>query len=147
MKKAQIRKPYLFLEHTADIRFEAYGKDVNELFVNAGMALSASMVNVNQIKPGIEREVKFRNKDVEYLLHDFLSEIVFFKDAEQLVFSKYAVEVKQEKRQYVLTATASGEKINPKRHELHDDPKAITWHQFRVKKEKEGWKAHVIVDI
>ena len=51
------------------------------------------------------------------------------------------------KGEYVLEAEIEGEKINPKKHELKVDVKAVTLHKFELKKTKEGYKSRVILDI
>ena len=57
------------------------------------------------------------------------------------------VEILKDKDIYHLTAEATGEKLNPLRHELLVDVKAVTLHRFTVKQTPEGWEATVILDI
>jgi SHS2 domain-containing protein len=47
---------------------------------------------------------------------------------------------------FSLTAAAWGETIDPSRHELLVDVKAVTLHRFRVEKASRGWEATVILD-
>ena len=51
------------------------------------------------------------------------------------------------KGNYKLEAKFSGEKINQSKHKLLNDIKAVTWHEFSVKKINSLWVATVIVDI
>ena len=138
---------FKFLEHTADIMFEAYGKSLNELFENAAMAVSESMVKTKDVKPKTAKIVKLQNVKVEMLLFDFLSELLYLKDAEQLVFSAFKVKVEEAKGNISLQAELKGDKLNMKTQEFRNDVKAITLHLFEVKKENGRWKAKVIVDI
>ncbi|MBS3118118.1 archease [Candidatus Woesearchaeota archaeon] len=138
---------FRFLEHTADIMFEAYGKSLNELFENAALAVSESMVKTKDVKPKTAKIVKLQNVKVEMLLFDFLSELLYLKDAEQLVFSAFKVKVEEAKGNFSLQAELKGDKLNMKTQEFRNDVKAITLHLFEVKKEKAGWTARVIVDI
>ena len=46
-----------------------------------------------------------------------------------------------------LSATAWGEPLDPARHELAREVKAITYHELRVEQTADGWLAEVIVDI
>lgn len=137
---------FKFLEHTADVQFEAYGSDLKELFGNCALALSEVMADTKKIEPKKKISLGLKNKNREELLFDFLSQIIFYKDAEQLVFSKFKVEIKEKEGIYCLKADLVGEKINPEKHSLRDDAKAITWHHFQIEKNKE-WKARVIVDV
>ena len=138
---------FRFLEHTADIMFEAYGKSLNELFENAALAVSESMVKTKDVKPKTAKIVKLQNVKVEMLLFDFLSELLYLKDAEQLVFSAFKVKVEEAKGNISLQAELKGDKLNMKTQEFRNDVKAITLHLFEVKREKTGWTARVILDI
>ena len=46
-----------------------------------------------------------------------------------------------------LTATARGEPIDLRRHEIDVEVKAITWCGLKVERTADGWMAEVIVDI
>ena len=131
---------------TADVAFEAYGKTVEELFVNAALAVSETMVKLDTVNPKIEKKLTFENEKLEQLLFDFLEEIVFIKDADYMLFSEFEVKIEKNNK-YKLTVTLRGEEINPEKHVLGNDVKAITMHQFKVEQTKDGWKATVIVDV
>jgi SHS2 domain-containing protein len=139
-------RKYVFLDHTADVLFEAYGKNLDELFTNAALALQEIQVKLSTVKPKQKHMIKVEGEKVDLLLFDFLQELIYIKDVKELLFSKFKVCVKKNTK-YVATATCLGEKIDFKKHECKVDAKAITLHQFEVKKEKGHWKARVIVDI
>ena len=134
---------YKILEHTADIMFEVYGKSLNELFENSGLACTDVMVDRSSLNKNIKKEISLDNKKIDNLLFDFLEEIIYLKDAELLLFKDFKVSVEDGR----LKAACFGEKINRERHKLKLDVKAITLHKFEVKKEKKGWKAVFILDI
>ncbi len=131
---------------TADIAFEATGKSIEEMFKSAALALSSVMVKLDTIVPDTKKEIEVNAKDAETLLVNFLNEIIFIKDAELLLFSKYHVEIKKDGR-YKLKADMMGEKIDMGKHTLGVDVKAVTYHLLEVKEEKGDWKARVILDI
>lgn len=139
-------KGYVFLEHTADILFEARGKTVEELFEQCALATEATMVDLKSVKERIKREIIVDGESVEALLYNFLEELIFVKDAEQFLFKSFKITIKKGKK-YTLKAVCAGEKINPKKQRLLDDAKAITMHQFEVKQEKKRWMARVIIDV
>ena len=132
---------------TADIAFEASGKNLSELFISSAEALFEILANVKKVNKTIAREIGLKNKVIENLLYDFLSEILYIKDLDFMIFSNCNLKIKESKSGYELDAVVYGEKINPKKHELHSDAKAITLHQFSIDKTKNGYKAFVIVDI
>ena len=46
-----------------------------------------------------------------------------------------------------MEASAQGEKLDPSRHRLRVDVKAVTLHQFRLEKTDRGWETQVILNI
>ncbi len=141
-------KKYKILEDiaTADIAFESLGNNLNQLFENSALAVFDSSADIKKIKPKIKKEIKLDNKEIDNLLYDFLSEIVFLKDKDSIIFCKSEVKINKEDK-YRLKAILHGEKIDTKKHTLLADIKAVTLHLFNVEKTKDGWKARVILDI
>ncbi|HSU72865.1 MAG TPA: archease [Candidatus Binatia bacterium] len=127
----------------ADTAFEATGKDLNELFEHAGLAVESIMAE--SVKKVITKDVSLEKDTVENLLYAFLSELVYLKDAEQLLFSDIKASASKNSG-WALHAHLRGETIHPKM-KLGTDVKAITLHQYEVKKGKDGWKATVVVDV
>ena len=131
---------------TADIAFEAYGKDLNELFENSAFAVFEITANIKKINSKIKKIIKIENDNVEDLLFDFLSELIFLKDKDYMVFNKSKIKINKNQK-YKLNAQVFGEKISQKKHDLKLDIKAITLHMFKVEKTKQGYKALVVVDV
>ena len=143
--------PYKFLPDIAiaDIAFEATGKTLPQLFRASALATTNVMVkDLKAVKQRKIKKIEVESENVELLLFNFLQEIIYYKDAELLLFSKYDVKINEDKKnkKYTLKCTAYGEKLNMKKHTLMVDVKAVTLHMFSVRKNKE-WKARVILDI
>ena len=132
---------------TADIGFEASGKNLNELFESCAYAVEEAMVDIKGVKTKISKTVEVSDEELEKVLFNFLQELVYLKDADLLLFSKVKCVVKEAKGKFSLKASLKGEKIDTKRHELRNDIKAITWHMFKIEKTKNGYKALIIVDV
>lgn len=139
---------YKFLEDVAiaDIAYEAYGKDLNEMFENAALAIFELSADIKTIDARKKLEVKLENEKIENLLYDFLSEILFLKDSRYMVFKKVKVEINEGKK-YQLKAVLEGDTINPQKQQLENDIKAVTMHMFEVKKTKNWHRATVVLDI
>ena len=138
---------YRFLPHTADSMFEAYGKSLEELFENSALAVEEIMVNIKTIKVVEEYEITLENVSEEGLLYDFLSELIFIKDTESLLFKEFEIIIHHKNKKYELFAKCKGEYIDRERHQLLDDAKAITKHDFEIKKDDYYYKTKIIVDI
>ena len=141
---------YRFLEDVAiaDVAFEAEGKTLVELFTNSALALTNTMVkDVNGIEQKSSKNIEIEAEDPEKLLYRFLQELVFYKDAELLVFSRYDLEINEQKGKMRLKGIIRGEELNQEKHQLVADVKAVSYHDFRVHKEGQGWRAQVILDV
>jgi SHS2 domain-containing protein len=141
--------PYRFLEEVAlaDVAFEAAGKTLEELFASAAEALLAVMVNPEEIKTRHTHRIGLKEKAVDRLLYTWLSELIFLKDSEGLLFRQFDLRIREKSGLCTLAGTIRGEKIDRKRHVLLTDVKAVTMHLFEVAKTAGGWKATVVLDI
>ena len=142
--------PYDYLEDigTADIAFEATGRDLPELFTAAADATMNVMIdNLEAIEPRETRRIALKNDAIDMLLFDFLHELIYFKDADRLLLRIREVQIDEKEDAYSLNATAAGELLDPARHQQRADVKAVTLHDFRVEKTDGGWKASVLLDI
>ena len=139
-------KPFEFVDITsADVAFVAYGKDLNELFANAALAMFEVMVNTKQVEKRIEEKISVDAYDLESLMFNWLNELLYVSDSKNLAFSEF--DVKVDDRNFILEAICKGEEINPEKHETRTVVKAATYHQMKIWKENEVWKAQVILDI
>ncbi len=142
--------PYKFLEEigTADIAFEAVGRDLPELFRDAADATMNVMIdNLDAIEPRETRNIELSNEKIDMLLFDFLQELIYFKDAERLLLRTREVRIDERDQKWFLKAEATGEPLDAARHHQRADVKAVTLHDFSVEKEDGGWKARVLLDI
>jgi SHS2 domain-containing protein len=142
--------PYRYLEEigTADIAFEATGRDLPELFRDAADATTNVMIdNIEAIQPRETRQIELSNDKLDMLLFDLLQELIFLKDAERLLLRIREVQVDDRDKMYLVKATAEGETLDAERHHQRADVKAVTLHNFTVEQTNGGWKARVLLDI
>ncbi len=142
-----MKPSYRFLDHTADVLFEAEAGTLNGLFEQCALAVEDTQVELKKVKQNISKMITERNTSVEKLLFDFLDDLIFYKDAELLVFSKFTCLVEKKGEAYHLSCTALGDVLDHKKHEPKVDVKAITMHLFEVKENKGRWTAKVLLDI
>jgi SHS2 domain-containing protein len=157
---------YEIFEHTADLGIRVRAGSLNELFADAARGLFSVMVaNPTAIRAIEEVPFQLAGGDLEELLHDWLTELLYTFYARRLVLAEFNVRIDEDKTTGVssvlkesrrvgasthpakLTATAQGEPIDVRRHEIDNEVKAITWHGLKVQRLPDGWQAEVIVDI
>jgi len=142
--------PYTYLEEigTADIAFEATGRDLPQLFSAAADATTNVMIdNIEAIQPREKRRIELSSDQLDMLLFDFLQELIFLKDAERLLLRMRDTQIDKRDENYFLKATAEGEPLDVERHHQRADVKAVTLHGFSVERTEDGWKARVLLDI
>lgn len=135
---------YETFDHTADLGLRVRAADLNALFAEAAQALFAALVeNPDAVAPLQRLDVSIAGSDHEYLLFDWLKELLYRFEVEHLLLSRFEVQIGTDG----LEGSAWGEPFDAKRHELAHEVKAITYHGLRVEQTPDGWLAEVIVDI
>lgn len=135
---------FRFLEHPADVGFEAFGATRQELFANAARALTDLRADLGSIAPRQTVNVYVRGTDWASLLVNWLSEILYLEDASGWLLCDFEFSDLEETQ---LAATGRGEKFDPARHQLKGLVKAVTYHQLAIEKQGDVWRAQVFVDV
>jgi SHS2 domain-containing protein len=144
---------YEIFEHTADLGLRVRAADLPQLFVEAARGLYSMIVtpdeqlNEQKVWP-LEKDFVISGSDIEYLLFDWLHELLMLFESEHFVAHRFAVEFTKAG----LTAHVDGEPLDENHHRLEHEVKAITYHGLRVERQTDGeqpgeWLAEVIVDI
>lgn len=133
---------------TADVAYKAWGKTAEELFNNCAEAVMQTMAVPATVAPLRNFKFQISNIKLDELLLDFLDELLFLKDTRQMLFSRFNLQIKRtDAKDYHLDANLWGEKINPKKHKLRCDVKAVTRYKFSLGKEKKSYVATIVLDI
>ena len=140
--------PYKFMEDVAiaDVCIEATGKTKEEMFENAGLATTSVMVELKTLGKKVKDNFTIEAESLNKLLYEFLEEIVYIKDTDGILFSKYKIKLSKDKL-YKIKVKCEGEKINSKKQTLLADVKAVTLHMFEVKKVNCKWYCRFVLDI
>jgi len=140
---------FRFLEKIAlaDIGFEAEGESVEEVFRGATQALIESMANPSTVSGEWEREVERTDVDPSALLFDWLSEVVYWKDAAGVVYREAPLTLTGEGDVWLLRARLIGAPVDQQTQELHADVKGVTKHLYELQQTGGRWKARVVLDV
>jgi SHS2 domain-containing protein len=131
------------LEHTADVGVRARGRDLPELFRNAAHGLFAVIAGTESVRAVRERSIELEADSVPDLLHGWLEELNALHQIERELYVEFEATIEG----LHLRARVRGESIDPSRHDLHTEVKAVTWHDFEVREIEGGWEARVLLDI
>jgi SHS2 domain-containing protein len=140
---------FRFLEEIAlaDIAFEVEGESVEEVFRGATQALLESMANPTTVSREWERAIERTDVDPSALLFDWLSEVVYWKDAAGVVFREAPLTLMREGDVWLLRARLIGAPVDLQTQELHADVKGVTKHLYELKQTGGCWKVNVVLDV
>jgi len=131
-----------YIEHSSDVGFEVDGSNLEELFSNAAIAMYGLMTDLEGIEPTVKREIDIQSEDLESLMFDWIDELIFIFESDQIIFSRFELQIKN----FHLSGRCIGERFDPKKHEAGIIIKAVTYHMMEIKRNG-SWKAKVIVDV
>jgi SHS2 domain-containing protein len=132
---------YKFMKHTADIKFKAYGKTMNEAFCNVILAMSDYFGKGNNIEAVKRKKIKVEGDDAKSLLYNFLDELIYLVDAERFVVAGGKVKIKNGN----LVGELWGDDV--KNYKGLDHVKAATYSEMFVGKKKGKWEIVAVVDV
>ena len=137
---------FKFLEHTADAKFQAYGKTMEEAFSNAALAMFSIITDIKKIKKALKNEIKAEGSDLKSLLYNFLEELLFLIDTENFLLSSIKeISIKEINKKFKLNAVAVGDKAD--NYETHGDIKAVTYNEMEIEEKKDKAMVQVVLDL
>jgi len=150
VKGARLTGGYAFREDIAfaDAAFRAWGPTREAVFEQAARAtLNVMVEELASVRAVLVREVELQGERLDLLLFDFLNEILFYKDAEQLLLLPVDLTIEEREGALRLRAVLTGERIDPAHHRLGVDVKAVTLHRFVLERKEGEWRAEIVLDI
>ena len=143
MEQIKNSEKYRFIDDlTSDVMFEAYGKDLKELFENAAGAMFTVICETRDVEADEFRDVEVTGKNAEELMMNWLTELIAMVDIEEMFFSRFEISEINEKD---LKARVFGESTS--REKGGTVVKAVTYHKYSIKKDKKGYSVSIVLDI
>jgi SHS2 domain-containing protein len=143
-----MRTSYEFVDGvTSDLCFVARADTLEGVFAAAAEALvSATVEDLGSVRELEDRPLRLEEPDLELLMLCFLNELIYLRDAHELLLRPKELRIRREGRPR-LEARLVGEKFLPERHRVEAEVKAATAHGLRVAEAGGGWEARVTLDI
>lgn len=139
-----MQKAFETFDHTADIGIRAFGRDLPEAFSNAAKGMFSLITDLRKVRSSRKIEIEITAGDQSSLLMDWLNELLYHFDAEQLLLKKFAI---SELTDTALKAECWGEPVDRSRHQLKRGIKAATYHGLKIEPAKSGFQIEVILDL
>ncbi|MCK6627628.1 MAG: archease [Anaerolineae bacterium] len=129
------------IEHTADWALRVRGQDLAELLINAARGMSSLLVQeLAEIPLEVEKHFELEAADAESLLVNWLSELVYWVEAEGVVFGEYELHHVTPTH---LQAVVRGGHVPA----LQKHIKAVTYHKLEIVETDDGLEATVVFDV
>ena len=136
------------IDHTGDIGIRVTAPSLPQLFERAALGTFRVLTDLAAVQASKETHVAVDGHDLEALMVRWLSELNYRHTVDGVLFGTFAVESIQETDEgLTLTATARGEPIDPARHTVYTEIKAITFHGMNIQETDDGWTVQVIFDM
>ena len=144
-------KGFKIIDHTADVGIQVWAKQLTDLFTEAARAMMSIIVDRATVAEKLKTTITLEAENIEELFLQWLKEILYLMEKEEMVFSEFHIENDNfsycDDFKYFIQAVLEGEKLNMKRHGICTEIKAVTRHNFFLKKEENLWKTFVLFDI
>ncbi len=137
---------YRFLEHTADAKFQAYGKTLEEAFSNAALALTDIVVEQKDVESVLQKKIEIESETKESLLYDFLEKLLYFIDAEHFIIANIVSLNIKKGVKYKLTATLAGD-LGIEKYEFKTAVKAMTYNEMIIQDKPGNSMVQVVLDL
>jgi SHS2 domain-containing protein len=137
-----------FLEHTADVYIAAHGKNLEEAFENAALAMFEVMTDTAKVSPNVEDSIEVEAEDEYALLYNWLEVLLVKFEVKSMLYSKFKISHLEETSDgFKIKATVWGEKFNAEKHTQKVAVKAVTYHRMEIIKELNKVTLEFILDI
>lgn len=135
---------YVFLEHTADVKFRAEGPSIEEVLRESAKALLFTMRGDINILEQKEEVFEVSGKDREVLLHNFLEEFLFFLDAKNFLVSSIK-ELSIDLESLKIRCVVLGDDAD--NYKFTNDVKAVTYNEMYLREQDGKWSCQVVLDV
>lgn len=136
--------PYEIIDHTADLGIIVRGPDAGGLFINAAQVMTGLMVKGDLGEKRALREISVGSEDFADLMVRWLGELLYLFAAEGLIPDRIEINAIDPTQ---LEASIAMAYLDPKRHRVLREIKAVTYHGISVRKANDEWEARIIFDI
>jgi SHS2 domain-containing protein len=130
---------YREIEHTADWELHVWAPDLLSLLEAAAEGMYRLSHTELAPDPRKTREFELLFSDRESLLVDFLSELLFIGEDENIAFDGYELDFDGSR----LKVRASGAPIREQAKEI----KAVTYHRLQIRESERGLEVNIVFDV
>ena len=126
---------YKVLDHATDAFIEVTASSLTEAFKVAGDSVVDTILDNSKIEEKEERNIVVMGKDLNYLLYNWLEDLIYLIITEGFAIKKLDITL-EKNEEYTISAQIFGEDIDIKKHGFKVEIKSPTFHAMDIKQEK-----------
>ena len=126
---------YKVLDHATDAFIEVTASSLTEAFKVAGDSVVDTILDNSKIEEKEERNIVVMGKDLNYLLYNWLEDLIYLIITEGFAIRKLNITLEKNEK-YTILAQIFGEDIDIKKHGFKVEIKSPTFHEMEIKQEK-----------
>ncbi|MCX7843804.1 MAG: archease [Candidatus Bipolaricaulota bacterium] len=139
--------PYELFPHPSDMGVRGIGATVEEAFAEAARAMFSLMADLERVEAKEAVPFAVAAESLEDLFVRFLAELLFLRDTQGMLFSRFQLRIAREGEGFRASGQAWGEKFDPVKHRAGIDVKAATYNWVKVEERDGTWIAQGVVDV
>jgi len=133
---------------TADLGLELEADSLEELFAAAAEGMMAIIFGERvELEGNSEDFLELSADNLEQLMVDWLSELLYLFDAEGMVGGGFDLKIEEAEGQYRLSANLSMCRYDPVAMPAEHEIKAVTYHRLNIEKRENLYRCHVVFDL
>lgn len=141
---------FQIIPHTADVGLRVWGKHWKDLLEEAALGMMSQITDLETIHPETEKVIEAKGETGDEVLLNWLREILFHVER-GMIFSKFNITEDnfsdKQGKHFKCKGLLVGEAINPSRHEICIEIKAVTRHGLSIKKQGPWWVTSILFDV
>ncbi len=127
---------YKVLDHATDAFIEVTAYSLIEAFEIAGYSVIETILDNSKIQEKEEHNTIVKGKDLNYLLYNWLEEIIYLVITEGFAIKKLKITLEKNEG-YIISARIFGENIDIQKHGFKVEIKSPTFHEMEIKQKKQ----------
>ena len=136
------------IDHTGDVGIQVSAPTLPQLFERAALGMFRLLTDLDSVHTSESTQIAVDGRDLEALMVRWLSELNYRHTVDNVLYGTFEVDsIHETEDGRVLSATVRGEAIDPDRHTVYTEIKAITFHGLDVHETDGGWAVQVIFDM
>jgi len=143
---------FKYHDHTADIQFQSWGKDLSEAFQWVILAMFNYITDLLtvDIDDSLTHDFEVEGHDLHSLLYAFMDEFLYQFAADGITCKKCTI-LEFDRKNFKIKVKSEGEKFSPEsrggKHPQNAEIKAITYSNMQIHEKSDRVDIYVIVDI